>query len=475
MIFRAKRMKKILISVLLFPLCSCVNIDIQEGQDDKTTVATDVEDQQSPRQEIKITRSSTVIVVPDKVKKKIEVENIPEYVENVAKRDILPVSVFDKVAMQMTGQYVSKELKNSRTYYAYMKFFYREWARLRNNSILHIPAWAAKNIDPLIRNNTDSADTTVFYPFGGPDIAYALSFFPTATSYVLVGLEPIGKFSDIEGVINRPETFDQIRTSLRTYLRGGYFITSEMLTNLSHKFLRGTLYLILLELSAFDFEINNVEELSIDSSGNEVARGKGMMDCVKITCTKRGEQKSRNVYYVRADLSDDNSTLENLFNFMKKTSFYTYFKSASYAIWDKTLSKVRNFILNDSRFILQDDTGIPFAYFDKKWEKYPFGSYTEPHLPKFFSKYKQPALADFFEKSTKDDIPFKIGYGFYQASPNLLLAIPKNKREINKQEILEQVEQIKNQRKESDKCEHCGEDKGQPISEEQIPTAETLQ
>ncbi|MBQ7673955.1 MAG: hypothetical protein IJT36_05465 [Alphaproteobacteria bacterium] len=460
-------MKKFVISALLLPLCSCINTDIQEKQE--TNIAT-VDNNQEIKQEIKITKSSTVTIVPQHVVKSIETENIPEYVENVAKTNILPINAFDKVAMQMTGQYVADELKNSRTYYAYMKFFDREWARLQRNSISHISAWTSKNINPLVNNYTD----TVFYPFGGPDIIYALSFFPDATNYVLVGLEPIGRFSDIEKVINRPETFDQIRTSLRTYLRGGYFITSEMLTNLSHKFLRGTMYLILLELSALNFEINNVEDLSIDPSGNEVARGVGMIDCVKITCTKRGEQKQRSIYYVRADLSDNNKILENLFNFVKKTPFHTYFKSASYAIWDNTLSNMRNFVLENSQFILQDDTGIPFAYFDKKWEKYAFGTYTEPNLPKFFRQYKQPMLVEFFENNKKASIPFKIGYGFYQARPNLLLAISKTKQSdtkqstetvVDKERILEQVEQLKDQYKNADKCKNCGKDKKQEEEE----------
>ena len=34
---------------------------------------------------------------------------------------------------------------------------------------------------------------TLFYPFGGPDLLSAAQFFPAASSYVLVGLEPPGR------------------------------------------------------------------------------------------------------------------------------------------------------------------------------------------------------------------------------------------------------------------------------------------
>ncbi|MBR1734758.1 MAG: hypothetical protein IJ730_04845, partial [Alphaproteobacteria bacterium] len=230
-------------------------------------------------------------------------------------------------------------------------------------------------------------------------------------------------------------------------------------TNLSCKFLRGTLYLILLELAKLDFEINNVEDLSIDETGREVTRSPGMLDCVKITCTKRGENNPRNVYYVRADLNNDNKLLINLFNFMKKQPFQTYFKSASYAIWDRTLSKIREFILNNSQFILQDDTGVPFVNFNnKKWTKYAFGTYTEPNLPNLFRKYKQPQMADYFEKHQKASIPFKMGYGFYNARPNLLLAIPKNAPSLDKDEFIRDVEQLKEYYNKLERCENCGHD-----------------
>ena len=441
-------MKKILISTLfLLPLCACVDTErplIEKNQSKIINI-----EKKEPKKDI----------VHPIIRKKlgiIEEEKVPEYVENIAKTTIVPISDFDQVAMTMTGQYVPEEFENDRIYYGYMKFFDREWARLQRNSIGHIPEWATANI-------TSKAKTTdtVFYPFGGPDIAYALSFFPSAREYILVGLEPIGNFNDVKSAVSNSKSFEQIKRSLFTYLRGGYFITSEMGETLSNKFLRGTLYLILLELSAFDFEIKNVEDLSIDSLGEEIIRGHNMLDCIKITCRKRGESDWRYVYYIRADLSDSNKAIENLFNFMKKRTFHTFLKSASYAIWDRTLTGIRQFVLDNSQFILQDDTGVPFSSFDKKWNRYAFGSYTEPTLSYFRKGYKQPHMAKFFEKNQQASIPFKIGYGFYQARPNLLLAVPQNKTNAEKDaEIIREVEHLKEKYENADKCENCGDDEG---------------
>jgi hypothetical protein len=38
---------------------------------------------------------------------------------------------------------------------------------------------------------------TVLYMFSGPDFLYATSFFPTASTYVLAGLEPVGRVPEL--------------------------------------------------------------------------------------------------------------------------------------------------------------------------------------------------------------------------------------------------------------------------------------
>lgn len=423
-------MKKNSALALFLLLCACVSVDDSiesELRKEEALLAPSVANgrpTQSYIPEIYRPKDNEKVVYHTDKETVVLREDYSERIENHSKIDFTPANQFDRIALQMAGLYVTKGLEHSRAYFSYMKFLETEWARLKHNSTAYITEWAQKNLETRV-----TYEDTVFYPFGGPDIVYAISFFPNASNYILIGLEPIGTFSDIEKNINNPETFESIKKALRTYMRGGYFITSEMVTNLSRRFLRGTLYLILLELSSLGFEINNVEDLSLDKAGNEVARGHGMADCVKITCTKRGEAKPRTVYYIRADLSDSNTCLQNIFNFAKKYNFHTFFKSASYAIWDRTLTKARKFVLDNSKFILQDDTGVPFHYFDRKWTKFAFGTYTEPTLD-LFKGYRQPNMAEFFRKNSQDSIPFKIGYGFYKARPNLLLAVPRGREKV---------------------------------------------
>ena len=40
----------------------------------------------------------------------------------------------------------------------------------------------------------------MLYMFSGPDFLYAISFFPTAPTYVLSGLEPVGEVPQLTGL-----------------------------------------------------------------------------------------------------------------------------------------------------------------------------------------------------------------------------------------------------------------------------------
>ena len=116
-------MKKILISTLfLLPLCACVDTERPLIEKSQPKIINNEKKEQKKDIVHPIVRKKLGI---------IEEEKVPEYVENIAKTTIVPISDFDQIAMTMTGQYVPEEFENDRIYYGYMKFFDREWARLQ--------------------------------------------------------------------------------------------------------------------------------------------------------------------------------------------------------------------------------------------------------------------------------------------------------------------------------------------------------
>jgi hypothetical protein len=72
---------------------------------------------------------------------------------------------------------------------------------------------------------------------------------------------------------------------------------------------------------------------------------------------------------------------------------------------------VRNFLLANSRLIIEDDSGIPLNAFDPKhWTLRYYGSYVAPI--DLFRSYYQPSLAAAYAHSNPGDLGFSFGYAW---------------------------------------------------------------
>ena len=84
-------------------------------------------------------------------------------------------------------------------------------------------------------------------------------------------------------------------------------------------------------------------------------------------------------------------------------------------------SKVRNFLLQDSGSILQDDSGIPLRYFlDGQWRCYFFGRYSG--TLDIFKKYSQADCQQAFANGA-GELPFGTGYKWRLGESNLMLGV----------------------------------------------------
>ncbi len=135
-----------------------------------------------------------------------------------------------------------------------------------------------------------------------------------------------------------------------------------------------------------------------------------------------GDGPNKTLYYFSTNLADDGVKTSGFLQFCDKLGVAdSFFKSASYLIFSGAFNKVRNFILNRSATIVQDDTGIPLVYFDpKKWRLQPFGHYLGP-ISEFPACY-QPAMTELFRKGKPIPIDFGLGYRWRTNESNLLVA-----------------------------------------------------
>ena len=274
---------------------------------------------------------------------------------------------------------------------------------------------------------------TMLYMFSGPDFLYAASFFPTATTYVLAGLEPVGAVPQLTALSRASidVTLYNLEASLASLLSVSFFITHNMRTQLEVGPVYGTLPILYVFLARTGKTIHDVSLVSLDADGNvqtasaagdrNSARGATGAKGVKIVFSD-GEGPQQTLYYFSTNLADDGVRRSGFLQFCDKLGDAdSFLKSASYLMFGGGFDRVRNFLVNRSATIVQDDSGIPFAYFDpKKWRLQPFGRYLGP-ISEFPSRY-QPRMAELYRTGGAVPIDFGLGYRWRRNESNLLVA-----------------------------------------------------
>jgi hypothetical protein len=276
------------------------------------------------------------------------------------------------------------------------------WGKKERQQIGPISTWMQANAPEFY----ESTNTT-YYMFGGPDFLYANIFFPHANTYILAGLEPVGQVPDLTRMppdaVNGELT--ALRASMNNILRFQYFITKDMREELGRGSVGGTLPILYVFLARLGYSIVDVTRVSSPADG------------VKIEFT--GGEARQTLYYFKTDLSGGGNT-----PFLKwcaaRGPGVSLLKAASYLMHTDGFGGVRNFLLEHSRVIIQDDSGIPLRAFPKNWTVHTFGRYV-PHGDEFL-KYNQPDLAAVCVDNP--ELGFAFGYHWQKDRGLLMLATP---------------------------------------------------
>jgi hypothetical protein len=279
-------------------------------------------------------------------------------------------------------------------------------------------AWSAVNLP--------SPQPTLYYLFSGPDFLYADSFFPKASTVVMVGLEPPGEVPNLLALPPRYVygALGAIQNSMRTLLQVTFFITNNMSHDLYVSELRGTLPVLYVFMARSGKHLRETTLVSLDDEGKEIPyNAKSPVRGAKITYTAGDDGKVRTLYYFSANLANDGLKKSGLVKFMDKLgNGDSMIKSASYLLHGSEFSMARDFLLAHSATLLEDDTGIPLRYFDeKKWDLKPFGRYLPP-IPVFRYAYQQK-MTELFAKKKAPAIDFGYGYHWTKDASNILVAV----------------------------------------------------
>lgn len=311
----------------------------------------------------------------------------------------------------------------------FSKTFNKRWDSFDSSRLARLEEFRDNEVSKAVK-----PEPTLFYPFSGPDILYAYTFFPSASHYVMVGLEPVGTLPDFkkEESDSLNKYFNKINTSLNAILKYSFFRTESMGKDLRNQEVNGTLHLLFLFLKRTGNSIVSAKPVTIDSTGSIVytasfealKKMKTPTRGVEIMfATKDGQLKTLHYYSLNA--------ADGGLKYNKGFSTYlhglgtvnTYLKGASYLMHKSYFSIIRNIILEQSANVVQDDSGIAFHYYTesgRSWHYTFYGKYTRP-IP-MFSQFYQKDLDSTYKAAGSKDIGFGIGYNFKDRNSNFMIA-----------------------------------------------------
>lgn len=298
------------------------------------------------------------------------------------------------------------------------KFFDTAFAQLEARQIAKIRAWSETNLA--------APKPTMFYMFSGPDFLYANAFYPNATTYVLSALEPPGSVPDLtklpRGGVGA--ALYNVERSLGSILSFSFFITKQMKVDLHAGQISGTLPILYVFLARSGKTIKSVSAIALDDKGaayfgNENPGPNAVRGARIIFVGSDGVE--RTLYYFSTDLSNSGVRASGFLKFCSTLApGNSLLKSASYLLHSGNFTTVRDYILANSATIIQDDSGIPLAYYSpRKWRFFPFGRYAGP-IGEFPGRY-QESYAELFRRAQPMD--FGIGYRWRSHESNLLLSV----------------------------------------------------
>jgi hypothetical protein len=297
------------------------------------------------------------------------------------------------------------------------------FSQLEQRQLNNIRVFRSENIAPVTQ-----ASRICVYLFSGPDFLYADAMFGDCSTFVLQGLEPVDPVPDLlttpPGALTG--TLENIEISLNTLLSFSFFRTKDMRQEFERGQLKGVLPIIFVFMARTGKEIDSVEYISLDKEGKVQQGQQGAIRGAKINFVDPASGSTKEMYYFTTDLSDDalkrNPALLRFCEGLGPAN--SLLKAASYLLHGSNFTTARNFLLQNSVSVLQDDSGIPVRYLTPdKWTLRFFGTYNGPI--ELFKNYNQPDLRQYYEKSSPKRLTFGFGYKWNNRSSTLFLAVRK--------------------------------------------------
>lgn len=284
--------------------------------------------------------------------------------------------------------------------------------------------WSATEVVPA-----QPPGAVVRYMFSGPDILHAIHMFPTAGTFIMCGLEPVGQAPDITALNegNVATALGEVRNSLGEIIQLSFFRTKDMKDDLQFATFQGTTPIMMIFLAKSGQYVKELEFLKLQKDGTLASQGFDHQgaNAVRMVVSPRRLNQPKTIYYFSSDLSNggfDTTGFGTWISQQPKGS--AYLKAASFLMHNDWFSKVRDHLLTNSQQIIQDDSGIPYRRFDPAvWNATLYGVYTGP-----IDLFKDSFQADLVQAYQADKKPlgFGTGYKWRKGESNLMRFVLKD-------------------------------------------------
>jgi hypothetical protein len=328
-----------------------------------------------------------------------------------------PASSLYQTARFLAGKSVASDSRlaehaRTDTYAEYAEQIASGWKQFEQPNLEKMKTWWA--------GRAPATYSTVFYPFGGPDIGNALALFPDADTYLLFGLESPGAIPDMQSMDDEAigSGLKELEASLRTIFEVNYFFTKAMAKQLGKGSFDNVTSLLLFFLAMNDCEVTGAKTIVI-----------GRVPGIEITFKRQGgKQQTLRYFMVNVEDAALAKRSPDFLPYLESQGrFVTMIKAASYLMHHDGIEQpahfeqIRSLILTHSDFVVQDDSGVPLRQFARDTWKLGFHGVYDAPTPEF-AKYLQTGLSVEMHRNSTGKLPFNYGYAYKQGASNLMIA-----------------------------------------------------
>ncbi len=338
---------------------------------------------------------------------------------------------------QQSSLYPLTQKKFFREHSAMMERF---WSEVLRENVFNIIPWRNSHLMPHYDYGT------AFYPLSGGDFINFYLFYPLAKKYIMVSLEEAGRLPKLNSLKDHElqSGLRSLRNAIGNIAKKNYMMSAIMKHEMKNPFLEGTLPTILVFAARMELDIRRIEPVMLTARGTLVSaadlslsKDEAVATGNRIVFKASPTGPERELIYLsmrlRHDSFDPVAPGGKFFSDLRDLN--VIIKSAFYLLHRASFGRFCTSLLERTRLLIQDDSGLPYSFFDNSsWNTFLFGHYTHPlALRDMKHPVDQPELAREF-KNKAQPLPFNFGYGTWRTDKksNLIMAVRKSKKSNQK-------------------------------------------